>query len=137
MKKGREIRSYRDLEAWKLAMNLVEAVYRLIRKMPLHEKYGMIGQMQRAVVSIPSNMAEGHDRKGAKEFVYHLYVARGSLTELETILEIAVRLGYLVDADLGDVRPLCLGTGRLLGGLLRSLEGRGGKPASTNAASRD
>jgi four helix bundle protein len=135
MKKGLEIRSYRDLDVWMHAMKLVEAIYRLARKMPTEERYGMVSQMQRAAVSIPSNIAEGHDRKGAKEFAYHAYVARGSLAELETLLDIAGRLGYLASADLDEVRPSAENTGRLLGGLLRSLEKHtGAKLAFTGGA---
>lgn len=75
-------------------MDLVEQVYFLTQSFPKHEVYGLAGQMQRAAVSIPSNIAEGHTRAYSKEYLHHLSIARASLAELQTQLEIAVRLKY-------------------------------------------
>ena len=88
------IMSFRDLRVWQMAMDLVEDVYRLTRPFPRHEVYGLAGQMQRAAVSIPSNIAEGHTREHRKEYPHHLSMAQASLAELQTHLEIAVRLKY-------------------------------------------
>jgi len=89
------IKSYRDLRVWQLGMDLVEQVYCLTRKFPKTEQYGLMSQMQRAAVSIPSNIAEGHTREYTKKYLRHLSFSQSSLAELETQLEIASRLNYL------------------------------------------
>lgn len=86
--------SFRDLRVWKMGMDLVEQVYRLTSFFPKHEVYGLASQMQRAAVSIPSNVAEGHNRRYRKEYLHHLSMAQASLAELETQIEIAARLKY-------------------------------------------
>jgi four helix bundle protein len=88
------IKSFRDLRVWQVGMKLVEQVYVLTQAFPKHELYGLASQMQRAAVSIPSNIAEGHTREHLKEYLQHLSIARSSLAELETQLEIATRLDY-------------------------------------------
>lgn len=88
------VRSFRDLRVWQAAVDLVEQVYLLTQQFPKHEMYGLASQMQRAAVSIPSNIAEGHTRTHSKEYLHHLSIARGSLAELQTQLEIALRLKY-------------------------------------------
>ena len=88
------VMSFRDLRVWQLAMDLVEEVYRLTRSFPRHEVYGLASQMQRAAVSIPSNIAEGHTREHRKEYLFHISTAQASLAELQTDLEIAMRLKY-------------------------------------------
>jgi len=88
------IKSFRDLRVWKAAMDLVEQVYVLTQAFPRHEVYGLASQMQRAAVSIPSNIAEGHTRAHLKEYLQHFSIARSSLAELETQIEIAARLKY-------------------------------------------
>jgi four helix bundle protein len=90
-----EIQSYRDLRVWQAGMDLVERVYRLSAEFPPRETYGLAGQMRRAAISIPSNIAEGHTRENTREYLYLLSVAQGSLAELQTQIEIAGRLGYL------------------------------------------
>ena len=94
MEKNTTIRSFRDLRVWQVAMDLVEQVYLLTRRFPKHELYGLASQMQRAAVSVPSNIAEGHTRAYSKEYLHHLSIARASLAELQTQLEIAIRLQY-------------------------------------------
>ena len=90
-----EIRGYRDLVVWQEAMDLVVEAYRLAAQLPDRERFGLTSQLQRAAVSVPANIAEGHGRSGTREYLHHLSVARGSLLEAETHLQIAVRLGYL------------------------------------------
>src|SRR5204862_5873354 len=89
------MKSFRDLRVWMAAMDLVEDVYLLTQDFPKHELYALASQIQRAAVSIPSNIAEGHTREHLKEYLHHLSMAQASLAELETQLEIAVRLKYL------------------------------------------
>lgn len=94
-------RGYRDLRAWQQAMGLVTEIYRITRTFPKEELYGLVSQLRRAAVSIPSNLAEGHGRNSRNEFRQFIGQARGSLSEVETQLEIARNLGY-VRADVAD-----------------------------------
>ena len=89
------IKSYRELKGWQKSMDFAEHVYRVQRRFPVEERYGLCDQLRRAVVSIPSNIAEGRGRDTAKEFSHFLTLARGSLNEVSTQLELAARLGYL------------------------------------------
>ena len=86
---------HKKLDAWKLSMDLVIDVYQTTNKFPRQEMYGLIDQIRRAMVSIPSNIAEGAARQTQKEFTQYLHIAQGSLSELDTQIEIASRLGYL------------------------------------------
>lgn len=85
-------RTYRDLEVWQVAIDMVEAVYLLTRTFPDDERFVLVPQMRRCVISVASNIAEGAGRTGQKEFLSFLSIARESLRELETQLTIAVRL---------------------------------------------
>ena len=91
--------SYKDLRVRRIGMDLVETVYDLTRGFPPDERYGLVGQMRRAAVSIPSNIAEGHARRYRKEYRQHLSVALASLAELETQVEIALRLQYIANEE--------------------------------------
>jgi four helix bundle protein len=84
--------NHKDLEVWKKSMDLVEDVYALSKFFPNDEKFGLTNQIRRASVSVPSNISEGAARKSDKEFIQFLYIALGSLSELETQYLIAVRL---------------------------------------------
>lgn len=91
---SKPIRSHRDLIVWQRAVDLVVAVYGASTNFPKEEAYGLTGQMRRAAVSIPANIAEGQGRRMTKEFQLILGHSRGSLLELDAHLEIALRLGY-------------------------------------------
>ena len=106
------LNSFRDLRVWQLSMELVEIIYRLTQNFPKHEIYGLTSQIQRAAVSVPSNIAEGHTREHTKEFLHHLSIAQASLAELETQLEIAARLNYLETSELGPVRERVASLGK-------------------------
>lgn len=86
--------TYRDLIVWQKSMDMVEELYKLVRTLPREETYALSDQMRRAAVSIPSNIAEGYARNSKKEYVQFLSVAKGSCAELETQLELAIRLNY-------------------------------------------
>ena len=88
------VRSYRDLELWQTSMELATLVYRLTQEFPREEVYGLTSQLRRAAVSIPSNIAEGQGRLNTGEFKQFLGVAKGSVCELQTQLEIARTLGF-------------------------------------------
>lgn len=94
-----KVSHFRELHVWQRGMDLVEAVYRLSSGFPKSELYGLTGQIRRAAVSNPSNVAEGHTRESAREFLNFVSVAQASLAEVETQLEIAVRLRYTTATD--------------------------------------
>ena len=94
-------RAHRSLPVWNAAIDVVPAVYPLTANFPRDEQYGLAAQMRRAAISIPSNIAEGAARSGTKELLHYLSMAAASVSELDTPLEIAARLGYLSDGDLG------------------------------------
>ncbi len=102
-------------------MDLVEAVYKLTGQFPKEELYGLISQLRRAAVSIPSNIAEGEGRGTPNDFVRFLSIAYGSLREAETQLLIAIRLKYVDESAAANAQNLCDETGRLLNGLMNSL----------------
>ncbi|MCZ8230485.1 four helix bundle protein [Flavobacterium sp.] len=106
--------NHKDLEVWKKSMDLVLQVYQITNLFPDTEKFGLTSQMRRAAVSIPSNIAEGAARKSDKEFIQFLYIALGSLAEVETQYLIAIRLQYLnedlkVDNSINEVKSLIIG----------------------------
>lgn len=97
-----ELRTHKDLEVWKKAVELATDLYVITAKFPKEEIYGLTLQARRSAVSVPSNIAEGAARNSKKEFLQHLYVALGSVAELETQLILAQRIGFLRDASLDD-----------------------------------
>ena len=96
-----EVRDFTDLRVWRSAMDLAEEVYRLTWTFPRQEQYGLSSQLQRAAVSVPSNIAEGHGRSQSGEYVRFLNIARGSLAEAKTQLMLATRLGYIQESVCG------------------------------------
>jgi four helix bundle protein len=115
------LKSYGELIAWQKAMDLVKSVYEAVRTFPKEEIYGLTSQLKRAVVSIPSNIAEGQGRKSAREFLHHLSIAYGSLMEVETQILIAVRLAYLNQQDAEQITERTAEVGRLINGLSTAL----------------
>jgi four helix bundle protein len=115
------IRTYRDLFVWQRAMELVKEIYLLGKKMPPDEIYALTNQMKRAAISIPANIAEGHGRTGKKEFLHFLSIANGSRTELETELQICVKIGYLTDKDINNAMYLSIEIAKMLKSLMQKL----------------
>ena len=113
--------SYRDLRVWQQAMDLTVHVYELSEKFPKHETYGLMSQLRRAAVSVPSNIAEGKGRNTDRDFVHFLYQARGSLLEVETQIQLSQRLGYLGEQQAALLLKGCATVGRSLTGLINSL----------------
>lgn|SRR5690606_293206 len=111
--------THKDLDVWKLSMELVLLVYRVTEKFPSKEQFGLTNQIRRSAVSIPSNIAEGSARKGNTEYIQFLYVSLGSHAELETQLLIASGLKYLTKAEFDELNGLLQKTGKLLNGLIR------------------
>ncbi len=108
------IGSYRDLNVWQMAMDLVVESYRLAKLLPTSERFALTRQITRAAVSVPANIAEGHGRLLRGEYLHHLSIARGSLKELETLLEIARRLGYVTAFELTRALAMCESLSRML-----------------------
>ena len=117
-------KNYTDLMVWQKAMDLVEGVYQVTAGFPQEERYGLTSQVRRAAVSIPSNIAEGQGRGSPRDFSRFLSIAHGSLRELETQVEIAFRLQYLDVAAKSRLLVAAGEVGRMINGLLNSLEGR-------------
>ncbi len=92
------IRSHKDLRVWQKGMDLVEGVYHLTETLPPTEQWGLIAQMRRAAISVPSNIAEGYGRRTTGEYRRHLAIGHGSLLELETQAILCRRLGFLDQA---------------------------------------
>ncbi len=118
------IRTYRDLVAWQVGMDLAAAVLRAADRLPTDQRFALGMQMRRAAVSVPSNIAEGFGRGAAKEFRRFLVIARGSLFELQTQAELARRMGWLQGAALREVRELSHRLDALVAGLLKALPRR-------------
>ena len=119
---GENLDSYRDLLAWQKAMDLVVAVYELSKTFPHDERWGLTAQVRRAVLSVPSNIAEGYGRQQRGEYMHQLSIANGSLKEVETQLIVAGRLQYV---DREQTRPawdLTQEVGKLLSRLIQSLQ---------------
>lgn len=116
------MKSHKDLDVWKKSMDLVTDIYRTTKDFPKEEIYGLTNQMRRCVVSIPSNIAEGAGRNSKREFIQFLYIALGSVSELETQILICNNLGYLLtpNAFLERVESLK----KMLNGLINSLKTR-------------
>jgi four helix bundle protein len=114
-------KDYRDLTVWQKAIDFAPNVYRLIRKLPKEETFALGAQMRRAVISVPSNIAEGQARGHRKEFIQHLNIAKGSLAELHTQLIVAQRLDYLTPQEVTEAEKALEEVGRLLNGLINSL----------------
>jgi four helix bundle protein len=114
--------SYRNLIVWEKSMDLVEKVYRLTSDFPNREIFGLTQQLRRAVVSIPSNIAEGHGRQSDGDFLRFLRIAQGSLREVETQLLIAGRLDYLNEQASATLLTATEEVGRLLNGFSKSVQ---------------
>lgn len=114
--------SFRDLEVWQEAMQLVEDVYRVSVRFPPDERFGLTAQLRRAAVSIPSNIGEGARRKRRKPYLFHLEIALGSQGEVDVQAELAKRLGFCSPADYEALVPRIDRIGRMLNGLITSLQ---------------
>ncbi len=119
-----EINSYRDLLVWQKSMVLAKEIYLMTRCFPGDERFGLISQMRRAAVSVPSNIAEGQARQGRKEFVQFLSHAEGSLAELDTQLKLADDLGYCLNLNLAETVGRVVELQKMIASLRRKVVGR-------------
>ncbi len=118
------VSSYKDLMVWKKGVQLAKAVYQLTATLPKQEAFGLSSQLQRAAVSIPANIAEGHARGSTKDFLRFLAIARGSPAELETLLTLTVELEHSRAEKAGEIIRQCDEISRMLSGLRSSLKRR-------------
>jgi four helix bundle protein len=115
---------YSELLVWQKAMDLVAVIYEISRTFPDSEKFGLASQVRRAAVSVPANVAEGHGRKSTGAYIQHISIANGSLMEVETLIQIACRLGYVDEKKLNQILAQTDEIGKMLSGLQRSLNPR-------------
>ena len=113
---------HKKLDVWQAAMKSTTMIYKLTNKFPEEEKFGLVPQMRRAAVSIPSNIAEGAARQGKREFKNFLSMAQGSLSELDTQLELSILLGYVSVDEVKEVDGKLLRVDKMLTGLIRTLQ---------------
>ena len=116
------VHSYKDLVAWQKAMDLVQDVYAITARFPSEEKFGLVSQLRRAAVSIPSNIAEGYSRRTRSDYIHFLDIARGSANEVETQLLIAIRLSFVANREVNPTVDLTNEVQRILKGLVKSLK---------------
>ena len=113
------VNDYRELDVWQMSMSLCEKVYNLIRSFPAEERFALCDQLRRAVVSIPSNIAEGNGRDSKTEYARFLSIARGSLYEVQTQLELAERFRYIVVPE--ETKELMTRISKMLFSMVRKL----------------
>jgi len=114
------LKSYKELIVWQKSMVLVKDIYKLTSAFPENEKYGLVSQMRRAAVSIPSNIAEGWGRLSRKSYIHFLRISRGSLFELETQILITKELNYISDSE--NSENIIIEISKMLNSLIRKLE---------------
>jgi four helix bundle protein len=121
MEEALEIRSHKDLRVWRLSMDLAKGVYSLVKKFPRQEEYRMTSQLIRAAISVPANIAEGNSRGSRKEYANFISIARGSVAELDTLLQLSKETGLAPETEFDDPIRLSAEVGRMLNALRRSL----------------
>ena len=121
---GREkAKHYKDLLVWQKGMSLAKGVYELTARFPADERFGLVSQMRRASISVPSNIAEGQARQGTREFLQFLSHASGSLAELETQVLLSGEMKYCAQKDVEAITALVSELQKMISALRRSLEG--------------
>lgn len=126
------MKDHKDLIVWQKSMELTRIIYTLTKRFPQGEIFGLTNQIRRAVVSIPSNIAEGFGRNSDKQFIHFLKIAKGSAAELETQLLISRDLSYLTAKDAKSTLALYDEIARMLGALIRNIEKRVEKDRARN-----
>lgn len=118
---GKKINDFKDLLVWQKGIRLAKAMYEITRKLPTDERFGLVSQMRRAAISVPSNIAEGQARKTTGEFIQFISHAEGSLAELETQLILGVELRFWQVSEIKAVAELITEIRKMLGALRRAL----------------
>lgn len=117
-----EMKSYKELNVWQQSYQLCLIIYSITNTFPSSETYGLISQRRRAAVSVCANIAEGFNRQSKKEYLQFLYIARGSLQELDFLLLLAKDLKYTLEKDYLKAENRIDSVGRLLSGLINSIK---------------
>jgi four helix bundle protein len=131
-----KVSGYRELVVWQKAMDWFDAVCDASEQLPQRELFRLTDQLRRAALSVPANIAEGKGRRGPKEFLHHLSIANGSLCEAETCLIAAHRRHYIHESDLALLLVLSDEIGRMMQGMMTSLESRIEQQATQRAPVR-
>lgn len=118
------MKPHQKLEAWKRSIKLTLNIYYVTDSFPKHEQFGITSQLRRASVSIATNIAEGAGRNSAKEFLHFLFIARGSLSEVDTLLIISKELKYISDARYKNIISLLESISMVLDGLIKSVKSK-------------
>ncbi|MDH3541907.1 MAG: four helix bundle protein [Desulfobulbaceae bacterium] len=111
---------HKNLIAWQLAMDIAEEIYSITESFPAAEKFGLVSQMRRCAISVPSNIAEGAGRHTKKEFVNFLHISQGSLSELDTQIELSLRLRYIDENTWTALNSMLIEEDKIISGLIRS-----------------
>lgn len=128
---NRKIESYRDLEVWKQARELVRDTYQLTKLFPKEEQFGLTNQLKRAAISVPSNLAEGCGRNYSKDSLQFFFIARGSLYEMETQIILSLDLGYISESDHENIFKKIQSCKRLLNGFINYYQNLSDQQLST------
>jgi len=115
------MRHFEDLDAWKIARELVRKIYTLTLQDSFRRDFGLVDQVRRAAVSTMNNIAEGFERGSNKEFIKFLFIARGSVGEVRSLLYVALDQGYIEEADFRETCDLCIRSSQMIWGLIRYL----------------
>jgi four helix bundle protein len=115
---------YHELLVWQKGIQLAKRIYEITRRFPSEEKFGLVSQMRRAAVSVPSNIAEGQARHITREFIQFVSHAEGSLAELDTQLLLGIELGYCTKSEMGQIGEVIEEMRRMLNGLRRNLSAK-------------
>jgi four helix bundle protein len=118
------LKNYKELQVWQKSYQLCLVIYKLTNTFPKEERFGITSQIRRAAVSVPSNIAEGYGRKTTREYIQALYIAYGSVCELETQILLSSDLGYIKIEDLTPLQENMGDIERMLKGLIKSLENK-------------
>lgn len=118
----KKFNSFKDLIVWQKSMDLTVYVYSNIKKLPQIENFGLLSQIQRSVVSVPSNIAEGYGRNQTRDFIRFLQISTGSLYELQTQMEICHRLTYIEKAEYNTFDQYSVEIAKMLSSLIRKLK---------------
>lgn len=122
------LKNYKELKVWQKSYQLCLEIYRITKDFPKNEQYGLTSQIRKAVVSIPSNIAEGYGRKTTPDYLRSLYIAYGSCCELETQILLSGDLGYIKDNGIKEILGKIGEVERMLKALIKSLENKHSKP---------
>jgi four helix bundle protein len=118
----KKVSTYKDLIAWQKSIALVTTVYALTKTFPMDERFGIVSQLNRAVISVPANIAEGWGRESTKNYLQFLRISRGSLMEVETLITISGNLKYIKEQDCLEINKQIDEVGKILQGLIKSVQ---------------